>query len=66
MFDNIFRRGRGRGRDQGRGFGRGTLPGSGPLGECVCPKCGHKIQHQVGQRCLDVPCPKCGTLMTRA
>jgi len=72
MFNRLLRGGRGQagsGRGQGRGGGRGqgggTKPGSGPGGNCVCPKCGHKIPHQVGQRCLDIACPKCGTKMVR-
>lgn len=66
---NFFRRGRGGRRtdDQARGRGilRGTKPGSGPGGSCVCPKCGYKMQHQIGQRCVDLTCPKCGTAMDR-
>jgi len=68
MFDRIFRGGRGQGVGRGGGGvgrGGGTKPGSGPGGDCVCPKCGHLIPHQVGQRCIDIPCPKCGTKMTR-
>jgi hypothetical protein len=51
---------------KGRGIGRGTKPGSGPAGKCVCPKCGYEVAHEVGQRCMDIPCPKCGTKMIRA
>jgi len=50
---------------KGRGSGRGTKPGSGPSGQCVCPKCGYKLQHVVGQRCVDISCPKCGAKMVR-
>jgi DNA-directed RNA polymerase subunit RPC12/RpoP len=32
---------------------------------CVCPNCGEKLPHQVGQRCLDIICPKCGAKMVR-
>lgn len=56
----------GGGRDgRGRGLGGGTKPGSGPVGNCLCPKCGHKLPHQAGQRCIDIACPKCGTKMVR-
>jgi hypothetical protein len=61
----------GRGRGQGgRGLGEGgrgggNKPGSGPAGNCVCPKCGHKEPHLASQRCIDRPCPKCGTKMIR-
>jgi len=67
MFNFFSRRGRGQTNsdDQGRGRGGGNKPGSGPSGKCVCPACGHKIQHQVGQRCVDLACPKCGTQMVR-
>ena len=61
----------GRGRGQGGGRGRGQGPGrmggkaAGPGGNCICPSCGHKSPHVVGQPCYDVKCPKCGTKMTR-
>jgi hypothetical protein len=64
------RRGRGwgrggRGRGIGRGQGGGNLPTSGPGGDCLCPKCGHKEPHIAGERCLDRACPECGTKMVR-
>jgi DNA-directed RNA polymerase subunit RPC12/RpoP len=31
----------------------------------MCPKCGHKVPHVAGQRCMDVTCPECGTRMVR-
>ena len=73
MSDRIFQGGRGKGRGggQGRGAGRGRGRGggnksdSGPGGNCICLKCGHKEPHVAGQRCLDQVCPKCGTKMTR-
>ena len=57
-------RGNGRGGGQGWGRGRGNKP-SGPGGNCVCPKCGHKESHEAGQPCIDRLCPKCGTKMVR-
>lgn len=47
--------------------GRGRMGGfaAGPGGQCVCPKCGHKVQHQVGVPCYQQKCPKCGSPMTR-
>ena len=57
--------GRGGGAGQGGGRGGGDKPGSGPSGNCICPKCGHREPHVAGQRCLDRACPKCGTKMTR-
>lgn len=66
MFDRLFRGGRGGGRGQGGGGrGGGAKPGSGPGGNCICPKCGYRQPHQVGQRCMDNACPKCGTRLTK-
>jgi hypothetical protein len=68
MIERILRGKGGRvGRGQGRGSGRGggNKPGSGPGGDCVCPKCGHREPHAVGERCIDRACPKCGTKMIR-
>jgi hypothetical protein len=53
------------GRGTGRGQGGGNRPTSGPGGDCVCPKCGHREPHIAGQRCLDRVCPECGTKMIR-
>jgi hypothetical protein len=47
----------------GRGFGGGKALG--PVGECVCPKCGNKVQHQRGIPCTSIKCPSCGSAMTR-
>ena len=72
--NKLIARGRGRGSGRGggigqggRGLGRGggNRPGAGPSGNCVCPNCGHKISHAIGQRCIDISCPKCGTKMVR-
>lgn len=60
--------GTGRGMRGGRGQGgRGRMGGfaAGPSGNCVCPSCGHKAQHQAGVPCTDVKCPNCGSAMTR-
>jgi len=69
MFNRIFRGSRGQrqgaGQGLGRGQGQGDKPGSGPVGNCVCPKCGYKKSHMTGERCIDLICPKCGTKMTR-
>jgi len=46
--------------------GRGRMGGFGPPGECVCPKCGHKIPHKRGVPCYQEKCPMCGTSMVRA
>ncbi|OQY26599.1 MAG: hypothetical protein B6I38_11105 [Anaerolineaceae bacterium 4572_5.1] len=60
------RGGTGGGRGEGRGPGRNNGPQkAGPSGYCVCPSCGHKVQHVVGQPCYDKKCAKCGTQMTR-
>lgn len=55
----IIRTGAGVGRNQG------DKPGAGPAGNCVCPDCGAKVAHTVGQPCNEISCPKCGTTMTR-
>jgi len=52
----------------GRGFGwRGRMGGRGlgPGGECVCPKCEHRVPHQRGVPCFQRKCPKCGSFMAR-
>ena len=60
------RRKGGRGPPQGGGRGRGGGPmAAGPGGNCICPKCGHALPHQVGLPCNQQQCPKCGTRMTR-
>jgi hypothetical protein len=58
--------GRGGGRGQGRGPGRmGGSKAAGPGGNCLCPNCGHRVPHKVGQPCYERKCPRCGTTMTR-
>ena len=58
--------GQGSGRGQGQGPGRmGGSKAAGPGGSCVCPNCGHKVPHVVGQPCYQKQCPKCGTQMSR-
>jgi len=56
------------GRGMGRGQGRGRMGGpfaAGPGGNCICPNCGHKEPHIVGQPCNQKICQKCGTRMIR-
>lgn len=70
MFDRIFRGSGGMGRggggqDRGRGKGGGNRPGAGPVGNCICPNCGYKMEHVVSERCMDRKCPKCGTGLVR-
>ncbi len=62
--------GPGTGRGMGRGRGRagrmgGTRAGAGPVGECICPKCGTTLSHARGVPCYQVSCPNCGTKMVR-
>ena len=61
--------GPGGGQGQGRGGqGRGRMGGplaGGAGGACLCPKCGHRQPHELGMPCVQKPCPKCGTAMTR-
>ena len=56
--------GRGMGRSRG-GRSRGDGFRVGPAGSCICPYCGTKIPHQIGFRCFEERCPKCGTTMRR-
>jgi hypothetical protein len=42
----------------------GPLAG-GPVGTCLCPKCGHREPHERGVPCAQKRCPKCGTAMAR-
>ena len=61
--------GRGGGRGMGRAAGKGRMGGqfaAGPGGNCVCPQCGNKVPHIVGEPCNKKICPNCGTVMTRA
>lgn len=52
-----------------RGAGRGRRVAghqyAGPGGFCVCPNCGHKVQHVPGLPCYQFDCPHCGAIMTR-
>jgi DNA-directed RNA polymerase subunit RPC12/RpoP len=43
----------------------GNRPGSGPGGNCVCPKCGAKLTHPQGVPCYNLSCPKCGAKMVK-
>lgn len=49
-----------RGRDQ-----RGGVDGENGFSFCVCPKCGHREQHQRGIPCVQRQCPQCGTALVR-
>ena len=50
----------------GRGrYPQGDKPGSGPGGNCVCPKCGYTIAHTRFTPCNQRTCPKCGATLTR-
>lgn len=54
------------GREQRREPRRkGGRKKAGPGGKCLCPECGHKVEHITGKPCFETKCPKCGALMTR-
>jgi hypothetical protein len=54
-----------RGAAQRGGRMGGTRPGSGPGGDCVCPRCGAKASHKAGTPCNNISCPECGAKMVR-
>lgn len=56
---------RGRGRGRFSSVADPDMPGSGPVGFCVCPSCGHKEKHVRAIPCNKKKCPKCGQLMTK-
>jgi rubrerythrin len=39
--------------------------GMGPIGFCICRKCGYRKIHQVGIPCREEQCPKCGMSLKR-
>ena len=57
-------RGRGLGRGGGRGLGR-CGGGYGPVGTCICPKCGYRAPHQQGIPCPELKCPHCNVPLVR-
>ena len=60
------RRGKGMCGGGGQGLGRkGGPKAAGPVGECVCPKCGYREPHRRGIPCNQQQCTKCGAAMTR-
>ena len=50
----------------GSGRMKGTRAGAGPSGDCVCPACGTRSPHAIGNPCYNMSCPKCGAKMARA
>lgn len=42
-----------------------TESGTIPNGECVCVKCGYESPKNLGIRCIDERCPKCGAILLR-
>lgn len=62
--------GRGRGGGGRHSKTGGNVPGgggrmAGVVGDCVCPKCGRRQQHQRGVPCFEEKCPTCATPMIR-
>jgi hypothetical protein len=48
-----------------RGRLQGNRAGAGPVGDCVCRRCGERVPHQRGMPCYDRSCPRCGSKMVR-
>jgi len=42
-----------------------NFQGRGPSGKCVCPACGHSMEHERGKPCALEKCPKCGSKLIR-
>ena len=68
--DGTGPRGQGPGTDRGMGrekTGQGRRGGfaAGPGGYCICPNCGAREAHQLGNPCYLQECPKCGKSMIR-
>lgn len=56
----------GTGMRGGQGRGRTGRPVAGGVGgTCLCPKCGYREPYERGVPCIQKPCPKCGTALTR-
>jgi len=49
----------------GLGRNRGNAAGAGPGGVCVCPQCGYRRPHEIGEPCYEESCPECGGLLVR-
>lgn len=49
----------------GGGGRMGGPKAAGPVGYCICSKCGYKEEHYRAVPCANKKCPKCGVLMTR-
>ena len=68
MVFRFLRRGAARGGGAARGQGAGRRGGplaAGPGGTCLCPSCGHRMEHQRTKPCYEQECPQCGTRMVR-
>jgi ribosomal protein S27AE len=39
--------------------------GMGPLGFCICLRCGYRVKKEPGVRCMEIRCPRCGAVMIR-
>lgn len=58
--------GSGRGRGGGRGMGRmGGKAAAGPVGDCLCPRCGYREAHEQGVPCTQKQCPNCQVPLVR-
>ena len=61
-----FGQGRGLGRRSGRSQGEGRRSvGMRAGGNCVCPLCEYKEEHQAGKPCYEKKCPECNADLIR-
>jgi len=51
--------------NDGDEFDEDYRSGMGPVGNCICIRCGYSKPHTPGVPCMEEKCPKCGARMFR-